>query len=175
VVGGGGGGEGEEEVGEVEEDESRTRREEMIESSASSYGKENSLRKYGCKDRLSDGEGESTVLGVECAEPGDSNPSASCILNKRRRKKRSIRSSSGGMFLSDDELVANVRGSLALRCCSNFGFSPIYRQWSRTGLCLGGWPCALTRRGSGDGGRSGARALWTGRRTFLPRRCRETV
>jgi hypothetical protein len=61
----------------VVEAESRTRRDEMMESSASSYGRANSLRKYGCRERLSDGEGESMALGVECEEPGDSKPSAS--------------------------------------------------------------------------------------------------
>jgi hypothetical protein len=74
IGGGGGDGDGED---EVVDGESRSRRDEMMVSSASSYGRTNSLRKYGCRERLSDGEGESMVLGVECAEPGDSKPSAS--------------------------------------------------------------------------------------------------
>jgi hypothetical protein len=77
LVGGrGGGGDGEDELGD---EDFRTRRDEMMESSASSYGRTNSLRKKGCRERLSDGEGESMVLGVECEELGDSKPSASWI------------------------------------------------------------------------------------------------
>jgi hypothetical protein len=52
--------------------ESRMRRAEIIDSNDSSHGKANSLRKKGCAERFSVGDGDPFVCGVELLEPGDS-------------------------------------------------------------------------------------------------------